>query len=130
MEEMYRVCKPGGKILITDITVDKNKKDKYNKNVEKIRALSYTEALKLEDILEKIKALGAINIQSEQFDLKTNMKTSLSLSSHGKPNSNNENIRFYKQETEVNNLESKNCKVDDHVHYNLPMSTIIGQKKK
>jgi hypothetical protein len=58
------------------------------------------------------------------------MKTSLSLSSHGKPNSNNENIQFYKQETEVNNLESKNCKVDDHVHYNLPMFTIIGQKKK
>jgi ubiquinone/menaquinone biosynthesis C-methylase UbiE len=130
MEEMYRVCKPGGKILITDITVDKNKKNKYDKNVEKIRALSYTEALTLEDILEKIRALGAINIQSEQFDTKANMKTSLSLSSHDKPNSNNENIQFYKQETEASNLESKNCEVDDHIHYNLPMSTIIGQKKK
>jgi len=128
MEEMYRVCKPGGKILITDITVDKNKKDKHN-NVEKIQVLSFTEALTLQDILEKMKALGAINIQSEQFDSKGNVKASLS-SPRAIPSSNNENIQLFKQETEVNNLDSKNCEVDDHVHYNLPMSTIIGTKKK
>ena len=31
VEEMYRVCKPGGKILVTDITVDKNKRDEFNR---------------------------------------------------------------------------------------------------
>ena len=77
MEEMYRVCKPGGKILITDVTMDKNKKDEFN-GVEKTRALSYTQALTLEDILEKMKDLGAINIQSEQFDSKANPKVTLS----------------------------------------------------
>lgn len=128
MEEMYRVCKPGGKILITDITVDKNKKDEFN-SVEKMRVLSYTKALTLEDMLKKMKALGAINIQSEQFDSKGNLKASLS-SSRVKPSSNNENIQLLKQETEMNNLESKNCEVNDHVHHNLPVSTVIGIKKK
>ncbi len=108
---MYRVCKPGGKILITDITVDKNKKDEFN-SVDKMRVLSYTKALTLEDILKKMKALGAINILLERFDSKGNLKASLS-SSRVKPN-----------------LEAKNCEVNDHVHHNLPMSTVIGIKKK
>jgi ubiquinone/menaquinone biosynthesis C-methylase UbiE len=128
MEEMYRVCKPGGKILITDITVDKNKKDEFN-SVDKMRGLSYTKALTLEDILKKMKDLGAINIQSEQFDSKGNLKASLS-SSRVKPSSNNENIQLLKQDTEMNNLKSKNCEVNDHVHHNLPMLTVLGIKKK
>ena len=66
MEEMYRVCKPGGKILITDIAVDKNKKEDFN-NIKKTRVPSFTKALTLEDILEKMKALGAINIQSKKL---------------------------------------------------------------
>jgi len=114
--------------LITDITVDKNKKDEFN-SVEKMRGLSYTKALTLEDILEKMKALGAINIQSEQFDSKGNLKASLS-SSLVKPSSNNENIQLLKQDTEMNNLKSKNCEVNDHVHHNLPMSTVLGIKEK
>ena len=128
VEEMYRVCRPGGKILITDITDDKNKKDEFN-SIDKMRVLSYTKALTLEDILEKMKALGAINIQSEQFDSKGNLKAILS-SSRVKSSSNNENIQLLKQETEMNNLEAKNCEVNDHFHHNLPMSTVIGTKKK
>jgi ubiquinone/menaquinone biosynthesis C-methylase UbiE len=127
MEEMYRVCKPGGKILITDTTVDKNKKDEFN-SVDKMRGLSYTKALTLEDILKKMKALGAVNIQSEQFDSKGRLKASLS-SSRVKPGSDNENFRRLKQDTEMNNL-AKNCEVKEHVHHNLPMSTVIGIKKK
>jgi hypothetical protein len=92
--------------------------------------LSYTKALTLEDVLEKMKALGAINIQSEQFDSKRNLKASLSVSSHIEPRSNNENFQLLKQETEMNNLEAKNCEVNDDVHHNLPMSTVIGIKKK
>lgn len=128
MEEMYRVCKPGGKILITDITVDKYKKDEFN-SIDKMRGLSYTKTLTLEDMLKKMKALGAINIQSEQFDSKRALKASLS-SSRVKPSSNNENIQLLKQETEMNNLKSKNCEVNDHVPHNLPMSTVLGTKKK
>ncbi len=94
-----------------------------------MRGLSYTKTLTLEDMLKKMKALGAINIQSEQFDSKGNLKASLS-SSRVKPSSNNENIQLLKQETEMNNLKSKNCEVNDHVHHNLPMSTVLGTKKK
>ena len=114
--------------MITDITVDKNKRDEFN-SVEKMRVLSFTKVLTLEDVLEKMKAIGAINIQSEQFGSNGNLKASLS-SSRVKPSSNNENIQLLKQETEMNNLESKNCEVNDHVHHNLPMSTVVGIKKK
>jgi hypothetical protein len=68
-------------------------------------------------------------IQSEQFDSKKNLKASLS-SSHVKPSSNNKNIQHLKQETDMNNLDTKNCKVNDQAHHNLPMSTVIGIKKK
>jgi hypothetical protein len=56
--------------------------------------------------------LGAVSIHSEQFDSKRISKASLS-SSRIKPNS-----------------EAKNCEVNDHVHHNLPMSTVIGIKEK
>lgn len=77
-----------------------------------------------------MKALGAINIKSEQFDSKGNMKASLSLSSCVEPRSVNESFQLLKQETETNNLEAKNCEVNDHARHNLPMSTVIGIKKK
>jgi len=128
MEEMYRVCKPGGKILITDITVDKNKKDEFN-SVDKMRVSSYTKALTLEDILEKMKDLGAVNIQSEQFDSRRNIKAILQ-SSLVKPSRKNENIQLLKQDIEMNNLGTESHLADDQVHYNLPMSTVIGIKKK
>jgi ubiquinone/menaquinone biosynthesis C-methylase UbiE len=111
MGEMYRVCKPGGKILIADVTVDKNIKDEF-KGMEKMQVLSYTKALTLEEIVEKMRDLGAVSIHSEQFDSKRNLKGSLS-SSRIKPNS-----------------EAKNCEVNDHVHHYLPMSTVIGIKEK
>lgn len=128
MEEMYRVCKPGGKILITDIMVDKNKKDDFN-SVDKVKVLSYTKALTLEDIIEKMKTLGAIDIRSEQFDSKMNLKRSLS-SSHIKPERLNENIPL-KPDLDINNMGTRNQAVeDDHVHHSLLMSTLMGIKEK
>ncbi|MDN5846477.1 MAG: class I SAM-dependent methyltransferase [Candidatus Nitrosocosmicus sp.] len=128
IDEMYRVCKPGGKILITDVTVDKNKKDEFN-SVEKMRVLSYTKALTLEDMLKKMKALGAINIQSEQFDSKRNLKAILQ-SSLVKPSRKNENILLLKPDIDMNNLGTKSQAVDDHVHHSLTMSTVMGIKEK
>ncbi|WP_458744562.1 class I SAM-dependent methyltransferase [Candidatus Nitrosocosmicus sp. T] len=128
MEEMYRVCKPGGKILIADVTVDKNIKDEF-KGMEKIQVLSYTKALTLEEIVEKMGDLGAVNIHSEQFDSKRNLKAILQ-SSLVKPSRKNENIQLLKQDIEMNSLGSKSRVVDDQVHYNLPMSTVIGIKEK
>lgn len=128
MEEMYRVCKPGGKILFTDVTIDKNTKDEFE-SVEKMQVLSYTKALTLEDILEKMEDLGAINIQSEQFDSKENLKTIFS-SSSVKTRSNNQYVQHLVTHTELNNLKPNNCELHDQIHHSLPMSTIIGIKNR
>ena len=92
--------------------------------------LSYTKALTLEDILEKMKSLGAINIRSEQFDSKMDLKTSLS-SSNVKPERLNKNIPL-KPDLDMNNMGTKSQAVDDHdhVHHHLPMSTVMGIKEK
>jgi len=118
------------KILIADITTDENKKYQFNSVEKKMRGLSYAKALTLEELLKKMKALGLINIQSEQIDSTDNLKASLSISTSVIPCSNKENIHHSKQETEMNNLELKNSEVIDHVCNNLPMSTVFGIKKR
>lgn len=130
MEEMYRVCMPGGKIIITDSMIDRNKMNEL-KNGTILRGVSYTEVLTLEDILEEMKVLGVTNIQSEQFESKGNLEASSSLSSsHAKSDSNNENFQLLKQETGVNNLEGKHCMMNDRLQHNFPMYTVIGMKRR
>lgn len=127
IEEMYRVCQPGGKILVTDITVDENKQYDFN-SIDKVKVFSYTKALTLEDIREKKKSLWAINIRSEQFDSKRNLKMSLS-SSNIKSERLNKNIPL-KPDLDINNIGRKSQAVDDHVHHHLPISTVMGIKEK
>lgn len=128
LEEMIRVCKVDGKILIVDVTPDNDKKEAFN-HVEKLREPSYTNAWTLEELTKTMKELGAVNIISERFDLEMDLEKTLQASS---PKSENKDkiIQLFKQDLDDSNLGMKSHLVDGQIHFYLPMTTIIGFKVK
>lgn len=128
LEEMKRVCKTGGKILVVDVTPDHDKKDAYN-HVEKLRDTSYTEALILEELKEMMKNVGAVNIRTEHQDLEMNLETILQ-SSFPKPGDRDKIIQLFEQDLTDENLGMKSHLVNGLIHFYFPISMIIGFKGK
>jgi ubiquinone/menaquinone biosynthesis C-methylase UbiE len=64
LEEMKRVCKPNGKILIIDVTPDKDKVDAYN-YVEKLRDSSHTRALTFDELKGIMHEAGLTDLKSK-----------------------------------------------------------------
>lgn len=128
LEEMIRVCKIGGKILVVEVTPDNDKKEAFN-HVEKLREPSYTNAWTIEELTKTMKELGVVNIGSERFELEMDLEKTLQASS---PKSENKDkiIQLFKQDLDNNNLGMKSHLVDGQIHFYLPMSTIVGFKIK
>ena len=128
LEEMIRVCKIGGKVLIVEVTPHNDKKEAFN-HVEKLREPSYTNAWTLEELTKTMKELGAVNIGSKRFDLEMDLEKTLQ-ASHPKSENKDKIIQLFKQDLADNNLGMKSHLVDGQIHFYLPMSTVIGFKVK
>ncbi len=128
LEEMKRVCKTGGKILIVDVTPDHDKKDAYN-HVEKLRDPSFTEALTLEELKKMMENVGIVNFRIEHQDLEMDLETILQ-SSFPKPGDRNKIIQLFEQDLTDDNLGMKSHLVNGRIHFYFPISMIIGFKGK
>jgi ubiquinone/menaquinone biosynthesis C-methylase UbiE len=128
LEEMIRVCKVDGKILVVEVTPDSDKKEAFNQ-VEKLREPSYTNIWTLKELTKTMKELGLANIRSERFDLEMDLEKTLQAS---RPESENKDkiIQLFKQDLDENNLGMKSHLVDGRILFYLPMSTVIGFKVK
>ncbi len=73
LEEMKRVCASGGKIMIIDVTPDKDKVDAYNQ-VEKLRDSSHVKALTFSELERMMKDAGLINLKAEHHDLEMELE--------------------------------------------------------
>jgi hypothetical protein len=76
-----------------------------------------------------MKELGVVNIGLERFDLEMDLEKTLQASSP-KSEHTDKIIQLFKQDLDDNNLGMKSHLVDGHIHFYLPMSTIIGFKDK
>ncbi len=127
IEEMRRVCKPGGKILVIDVTPDANKKDSYN-NVEKLRDPSYTEALAFDELKRIVDSVGFVNIRSQYHDLEMGLETILK-SSFPNPENKDNIRRIFKEDLTRNNLGMRSHLRDGQIYFYFPISMIVGSKK-
>ena len=126
--EMYRVCKPGGRIMVVDITPEKDKKESYNM-VEKLRDPSHTEALTPEELKEMMHDLGIVNIQVEHFDLELDLERRLQ-STHSKSVNMEKIIHLFKQDLTNDNLGLRSHLVNSQIQVFIPISVIVGFKGK
>jgi len=127
LKEMKRVCKPGGKILVTDVTPDFDKKNAYN-HVEKLRDPSHTEALTVEELRQMIKSIECINIRIEHHDLEMDLETILQ-SSFPKPGDKDRIVQLFEQDLAQDHLGMRSYLKNDKIHFYFPVSMIIGTKE-
>jgi SAM-dependent methyltransferase len=127
LEEMKRVCKPGGKILVTNVTPNTDKKNAYN-HVEKLRDPSHTEALTIEELRTMMESIECINIRIENHDLEMDLETILQ-SSFLKPGDKDKIVQLFKQDLAENHLGMRSYLINDKIHFYFPVSMIIGTKE-
>jgi len=126
LKEMKRVCMPGGKILIIDVTPDENKVDAYNQ-VEKLRDSSHVRALTVYELKNMMEKAGLVNLRSEYHDLEMELEQILQSSL---PNSQDiDKIKqMFKEDLTKNNLGMKSYLKDNKIFFYFPISMIVGNK--
>ncbi len=126
LEEMKRVCMPGGKILVIDVTPDVDKVDAYN-YVEKLRDFSHTRALTISELENLIKEAGLVNLKSEYHNLEMQLEKILQ-SSFPNPKDMGKIKQLYKEDLTKNNLGMKSHLRNGEVYFYFPVFMIVGNK--
>ena len=90
LDEMIRVCKPDGRIVIIDVTPEFSKVDEYNR-VEKLRDSSHVKAFTFKELSNMMEEAGLVNLETKCQNLEMELDKLLEASS---PNNdeNRENL--------------------------------------
>jgi ubiquinone/menaquinone biosynthesis C-methylase UbiE len=126
LEEMKRVCLPGGRILAVDVTPDPHKKELYN-YVEKLRDPSHTEALAFHELKNMVEDVGFVDIRSERHDLEMGLETIMK-ASFPNPENKDKMRRIFKEDLTRNNLGVRSHLRDGQIYFYFPISIIVGSK--
>jgi ubiquinone/menaquinone biosynthesis C-methylase UbiE len=126
LEEMKRVCIPGGKIMIIDVTPDKDKVDAYN-NVEKLRDSSHVKALTFSELENLMKEIGLSNLKIAYHDLEMDLDNILQ-SSFPDPSDIQKIINLFKEDVTKNNLGMKSHLKNNKIYFYFPITMIMGIK--
>ena len=126
LEEMKRVCAPGGKIIVIDVTPDEDKADAYN-HVEKLRDSSHTKALTFPQLENMMKEVGLVNLESKHHDLEMQLEKILQ-SSFPDSEGVDKIKQLFREDLTKNNLGMKSHLKDDGIYFYFPISMITGNK--
>ena len=126
MQEMYRVCNPGGIILIADVALPKENIAAYNQ-MEKLRDPSHTQALSFDDFEQLFSQSGLKNIQQGRYSVAMELEKQLQASF---PNSgDDEKIRtIFREDLKFNRLGVGTKAIADEIHFSYPISIYMGRK--
>jgi len=126
LEEMKRVCKPNGKILIIDVTPNENKVDAYNQ-VEKLRDSSHTVAMTFDMLRGLMNEAGLTNLKSKHHELEMGLENILKSSF---PNAEDiPKIRqLFRIDISLDNLGLKSHLKNGEIFFYFPISMILGIK--
>jgi len=64
LDDMIRVCKHGGRIVIIDVTPESSKANEYN-NVEKLRDPSHVKAFTFKELTNLMEESGLVNLETK-----------------------------------------------------------------
>jgi ubiquinone/menaquinone biosynthesis C-methylase UbiE len=131
LDEMIRVCKEGGRIVIIDVTPESDKVDEYNK-VEKLRDPSHIKAFTFKKLSKMMEEAGLVNLETKCHNLE--MELGKLLEASFPPHGNKEKIQhLFKEDVKKDNLGMKSFlkenKNNDKVYFYFPISMLLGYKK-
>lgn len=131
LEEMIRVCKIGGRIVIIDVTPESDKVDEYNR-VEKLRDPSHVQAFTFKKLSKMMEEAGLIDLETKCQNLE--MELDKLLEASFPPHGNKEKIQnLFKEDTKKDNLGMKSFLKENNdsekIYFYFPISMLLGYKK-
>ena len=127
LEEMKRVCIPNGKVVVIDVTPDKDKVDLYDQ-VERLRDSSHVRALTFSELKSMMEKTGLVSLKTEHHDLEMELEQILQ-SSLPNPEDIDKIKQMFKEDLTKNNLGMKSHLKDNKIFFYFPISMIVGNKK-
>jgi len=126
LREMARVCRPGGRIAVADVTPESSKRDAFDA-MDKLRDPSHTQTLTLEELkaLGEEQGLRLLNVADYRLD--TGLEELLANSFP--PDGNADKMRAtVRADIGVNALSIHAYLTDGAVHFTFPISVVVWQK--
>jgi len=129
LDEMIRVCKQDGRIVIIDVTPEYDKIDEYNK-VEKLRDPSHVKAFTFKELMRLMEESELVNLETKCQNLE--MELNKLLEASFPPHGNKEKIQYlFKEDLKKDNLGMKSFlkENNNNIYFYFPISMLLGYKK-
>ena len=126
LDEMIRVCQPGGRIVIADAAPSATNVDAYNR-LEKLRDPSHTRALALEEWQQLLGQSGLKELKRGHYTVEMELEKQLQASF---PNpGDDEKIRALFYDDVANNQLGMNTRrVGNEIQFSYPIAIFAGRK--
>jgi ubiquinone/menaquinone biosynthesis C-methylase UbiE len=129
LDEMIRVSKSDGRIVIIDVTPESSKANEYNR-VEKLRDPSHVKAHTFKELNKMMEEANLVNLETKCQNLEMDLHKLLEASFP--PNGNKEKILYlFKEELQKDNLGMKSFlnEYNKKIYFYFPISMLLGYKK-
>jgi ubiquinone/menaquinone biosynthesis C-methylase UbiE len=126
LNEMIRVCRPGGRVMVADVAVESAKSEFYDR-LEIMRDPSHVHALTLEEFAALFQHSGLLDCRQRAYGVDIELETQLRASF---PNAGDEpKLReLIKSDIGINNLGINARNEDAKVIYTVPITVYVGWK--
>ena len=128
LEEMIRVCKPSGRVLIADVCVKDEHSAEYDR-MEKMRDESHVHALTESEFTKMFQLSGLKNLKRNDYGLDTDVESLLNASSHT-PLDREEIMNMITVDIGVNNLGINARLEGKQLMFTFPIAIFTGTKEK
>ncbi len=127
LAEMIRVCRPGGRVMVADVSIDSDKSESYDK-LEIMRDPSHTHALTNKEFATLFNKSGLLDCRQSAYGVNIELETQLK-ASFPKPGDKPKLRELVISDIGRNNIGINARRENENVMYTVPIGVFIGQKK-
>ena len=126
LEEMVRVCKPGGKILVIDVGQPPDKVEAYDR-LEKLRDPSHVHALTYPEMAGLIAGSGLLEIRTARYKVEGELEQQLKASF---PNPGDDEVirAMFRADLVSDRLGLDIHRQGDEIRFAIPILVVAGKK--
>ena len=128
LSEMIRVCKPGGRVLVTDVVMPSNQAEAYNQ-LEKLRDPSNIRALKISEIVRLIHNSRLLDLKIRQHKVEGDVEQQLSSSFLG-PGDADKIRTLFKSDIDKDRLGINVRLEGEAIRFAIPIVVFAGTKAR
>lgn len=126
--EMKRVCAPGGRVAMIDVTPPEGKADAYN-HMEKLRDPSHAKAMPLKELRGMMEEAGLTDLEAGFYKMDVELEKILQ-ASLTKPEDAEKVRQLFADDLTTDSLGVGSYLKDGKIRFAFPITIIVGRKKK